>query len=151
MNSKKDAFLKEHGILNRNPEKVLNEKFKSNAFFEPKDLLQVKYEMLRQVIKEGSSVTHVAQQFGISRPIFYQIKRDFEEGGLAGLLPRQRGPKTAHKLVDDVMDFVEYALNRDKALKSSKIAGLINDKFGITVHPRSIERALERRKKNGAS
>ncbi len=151
MDDEKIELLKEHGILNPNPEKVLAEDFKSNLFFDPRDLLQVKYEMLRQVIKGGVTVTRAAQRFGLSRPTFYQVQRAYAEGGLAGLLPRQRGPKAAHKLDDEVMDFVEQALDRDNTLKSGKIADLIEKKFGFTVHPRSIERALERRKKNGAS
>ena len=43
----KNRALKEHGCLNPHAETVRDELFVSNAFFDPRDLLQVKYEMLR--------------------------------------------------------------------------------------------------------
>ncbi len=149
MKSKKAELLKEHGILNPNPEKVLAEDFKSNTFFDSRDLLQVKYEMLRQVIKGGLTVTQAAELYGLSRPTFYQAQQAFNEGGMAGLLPRQRGPRGAHKLSEKVMVFVEQAVNQDSTLRAEAIAKLIEKEFGFSIHPRSIQRALERRKKNG--
>ncbi len=149
MKSKKVESLKEHGILNPNPEKVLAEDFKSNTFFDSRDLLQVKYEMLRQVIKGGLTVTQAAVLYGLSRPTFYQAQQAFNEDGMAGLLPRQRGPRGAHKLSEKVMDFVEQAINQDSTLRAEAIAKLIEKEFGFSIHPRSIQRALERRKKNG--
>ncbi len=149
MKTKKVELLKEHGILNPNPEKVLAEDFKSNAFFDSRDLLQVKYEMLRQVVKGGLTVTQAAKLYGLSRPTFYQVQQAFNEGGMAGLLPRQRGPRGAHKLDEEVMDFVEQAVNQDSTLRAETTAELIEKEFGFSIHPRSVERALERRKKNG--
>lgn len=151
MDDKKIDFLKEHGVLNPHPETVLYEHFQNDNFFDPRDLLQVKYEMLRRVIKESYSVAEASQLFGFSRPTFYQVKRAFDEGGLPGLLPRQRGPKAAHKLDDAVMLFVEQALRQDSSLRPKDLVELIESRFGLTVHPRSIERAFERRKKNSGS
>ena len=149
MKPNKVELLKEHGILNPNPEKVLAGDFMSNAFFDSRDLLQVKYEMLRQVVKGGLTVTQAAKLYGLSRPTFYQVQQAFNEDGMAGLLPRQRGPRGAHKLSEEVMDFVEQAVNQDSTLRAEAIAELIEKEFGFSIHPRSIERALERRKKNG--
>lgn len=151
MVDRKRELLKEYGILNPNPEKVLDEEFKSNTFFDPRDLLQVKYEMLRRVVKDSYPVSRASQLFGFSRPTFYQVQQAFNEGGLAGLLPRPRGPRGAHKLDNEVMAFVEQTLSRESSLRSRELAELIENKFGFTVHPRSIERALDRRKKNGGS
>ena len=99
--------LKEQGILNPNAEKVKDALFEKYDFFNPQDLLQVKYEMLRRVQKDGWTVLKASQQFGFSRPSFYKTQNDFSTKGLPGLIPRQKGPKEAHKLSGDVMEFVE--------------------------------------------
>ena len=66
--------------------------FWGGEFFDPRDLVQVKYEMLRRAREEGVAVSRAAEAFGFSRVAFYQIQRAFESEGLAGLLPRRRGP-----------------------------------------------------------
>ena len=78
----KTRALKEHGCLNPNAETVRDELFLSNAFFDPRDLLQVKYEMLRRVREDGVPVSHAAASFGVSRPTWYQAQRAWKAGGL---------------------------------------------------------------------
>lgn len=147
-NAKKKKSLREQKALNHHPERVQDELFKNNDFFDPKDMVQIKYEMLRRVRIEGWNVKAATQAFGFSRPSFYKAQRDFESGGLVGLLPQKGGPKGAHKLIDDIMDFIEETMGADEALRAPRLVILIKEKFGIDVHPRSIERALFRRKKN---
>src|ERR1700677_699095 len=48
--SRKTEALRQHGSLNPHPEAVRHELFQSSEFFDPADLVQVKYEMLRQVL-----------------------------------------------------------------------------------------------------
>jgi transposase len=139
--------LREQGTLNPNPEGVKDPLFQKNEFFDPRDLLQVKYEMLRRVQTEGSAVTAVARAFGFSRVTFYQILKRFQEDGIGGLIPKLRGPKSAHKLSKNLMAFVETLLAEKPALRSKDIAKLIKIRFDVSVHPRSIERALIRHQK----
>jgi transposase len=106
----------------------------------------VKYEMLRRVRIDGLSVTHAAQAFGFSRPVFYQALAAFEESGLPGLVPRRPGPKHAHKLTDEIVEYLEQQLALDRALRAGTLSERVLEKFGCSVHPRSIERALQRRK-----
>jgi transposase len=47
------------------------------------------------------------------------------------------------------MDFVERAVEEAGPLRSDDLAGMIAEEFGVSVHPRSVERAISRRKKNG--
>ena len=136
--------------VNRRPEAVIDASFQEEAFFDARDVLQVKYEMLRRVRLEGSSVTMAAAAFGFSRVAFYQARKRFEESGVAGLLPKPRGPKRAHKLRGDVVAFLEDALREDPSLRAPALAEGVGERFGMTVHPRSIERALARRRKRGA-
>ncbi len=78
----KTRSLKEHGCLNPHAETVRDELFLSNGFFDPRDLLQVRYEMLRRVREDGVPVSHAAASFGVSRPTWYQAQRAYEAGGL---------------------------------------------------------------------
>lgn len=79
--------LLEEGTLNPSPGKVRDPKFQENEFFDPRDLVQVKYEMLRRVSVERASVTEATEKYGVSRPTYYQTKASFDKGGLAGLVP----------------------------------------------------------------
>ena len=143
--SKVDA-LQRNGTFNKRAKAVQDPLFAENEFFDPQDLLQVKYEMLRRAGKDGLSITEVCSRFGFSRLSFYRLQTAFRQSGIAGLLSRKRGPRQAHKLSDEVMDFVENA--KDKGVGTEAVKKLIEDRFGIRVHRRSIERALGRRKKN---
>lgn len=138
--------LRGHHTLNAHPQKVTDSLFVENEFFDPRDLVQVKYEMLRRVRIDGLSVTHAVQAFGFSRPVFYQALAAFEESGLPGLVPRRPGPKHAHKLTDEIVEYLEQQLALDRALRAGTLSERVLEKFGCSVHPRSIERALQRRK-----
>jgi transposase len=119
--------------------------FRETDFCDARDLVQVKYEMLRRVRVEGQHITDSAAAFGFSRPSFYQAQFAFEEAGLAGLIPKKPGPRRAHKLSDEVMQFVIAVLVSDAAIGAVELAQQVQARFGRKVHPRSIERALARR------
>ena len=90
--AKTDALLEE-GTLNPTPEKVRDPKFQESEFFDPRDAVQVKYEMLRRVSIENASVTEASDEYGISRPTYYQAKANFDAAGIAGLVPKRPGPR----------------------------------------------------------
>jgi len=148
-NDDKTQSLKKCGALNPHPKKVAEKMFSESAleFFDPRDLVQVKYEMLRAVDKKGRSVKQASEAFGFSRPAFYQAQSKFKQEGVTGLVKKRPGPKSAHKLTADVLAFIEEKLEDGKPLRARKLAPLIMEKFGKDVHPRSIERAVTRRKK----
>lgn len=139
--------LEENKTLNKTPDKVLDTNFKNIEFFDPNDILQVKYEMLRYSEEDGVSVLNAAKTYGFSRISFYKIKKAFKEDGLAGLFPNKRGPHRAHKLNGEVMEFVSSLINENPSIRSSSIKEKIMKHFNITVHERSIERAIKRGKK----
>lgn len=148
LSDQKLMALRHYHALHRRPDEVTDEAFVSgDVFFDARDLVQLKYEMLRRVHKEEQSVTQAAAAFGFSRPAFYQAQASFEKEGLAGLLPEPPGPRRAHKLKDEVMDFIEQALTHDASLPAGTLAEMVLERFGLKVHPRSIERALVRWKK----
>jgi transposase len=144
----KAASLRQHHALNPRPAEVTDPAFASgDPFFDARDLVQVKYEMLRRARAEGSTVSAAAAAFGFSRPSFYEAKAAFESAGLPGLLPKRPGPRRAHKLSEAVMSRLEEALAAAPGLSSSELADLVRAEFDLHVHPRSVERALARRPK----
>jgi hypothetical protein len=76
-NSDKQKALQQHGTLNPRPQDVRHPLFQNSEFFDPSDLLQVKYEMLRQVHVDKRAVSRTAKEFGFSRPSFYQAEFAF--------------------------------------------------------------------------
>ena len=139
--------LKAQGLLNAHPERVRAAHFLSGEFFDARDLLQVKYEMLRQARIEGDAKSEAATMFGLSRPTFYQAEAAFNKAGLNGLLPRQRGPKGAHKLTAALMAYIERRVQTGAPIHARALAHEIKEELGLAIHPRSIERALARKKK----
>ena len=148
-NNGKVERLKEYGAFNPHPENVTAEPFLDPVldFFDSRDLVQVKYEMLRAVDKEGYSVKEASAAFGFSRPAFYQAQSQLRDGGIAGLIKKRPGPKSAYKLTPEILEFIEGKTAQGRPLRARKLAPLIKEKFGKNVHPRSIERAMARRKK----
>ena len=138
--------LLEEGTLNPTPEKVHDRKFRENEFFDSRDLVQVKYEMLRRVSMDRASVTHATEEYGVSRPTYYQSKASFEKGGIAGLVPRKRGPRGPHKLQGEALQFVEQQLVAGEPVRARELAKLVRQTFGLNIHPRTIERAAAGKK-----
>lgn len=145
----KIAALLQQGVLNPRPLGVVDALFQDSDFFDRHDLLQVKYEMLRRVRVDGASVSAAAESFGFSRPAFYQAQAAYTSAGLPGLIPQRPGPRQAHKLSAEVMDFLLEHLRHDSSLRALALCQLVGERFGLAVHPRSIERALQRQRKKG--
>ena len=143
----KPLELKRTGTLNPRPDSVSDTLFKENPFFDRKDLLQVRYEMLRRHSVEGVSIVDVAAKFGVSRPTVYQAQAAFQQAGLSGLLPKHRGPKEGHKLSADVIEYVRILRAAEPTLTTVACVQAVQKEFGITVHRRSLERALAGKKK----
>lgn len=143
----KTERLRRTGLLNPRPATVQAPWFQSGDFFDPRDLLQVKYEMLRHAQVEGATKAEAAALFGLSRPTYYQAEAAFAHEGLAGLLPKSRGPKGAHKLTATVMALIDQCRCADRTVSARTLAHEIAARLGLSVHPRSIERALARPKK----
>ncbi len=144
----KAQALRQRGCLNQQPDAVTDDLFHDNKFFDRRDLVQVRYEMLRRVKKEGVAVQKAAADFGVSRPTWYQAWNAFLQGGLPALVPSRPGPRQAHKLKPDIVEVLRRARHEQPDLRIQDLVDLVNDRFGIRVHPRSIERALQRSKKN---
>lgn len=140
----KEEALRTARALNPRPETVVAEEFATSEFFDPRDLIQVRYEMVRRVRVEGGTVSAAAAEFGFSRPSWYTAAAAIDDGGLPGLLRARPGPRRAHKLSDEVVSFIAEALEAEPELRAAELAGRVEEFFGVGVHPRSVERALAR-------
>jgi transposase len=129
----------------RRPEAVVDQGFRSAEFFDARDLVQVKYEMVRRVEADGVSVSAAAGGFGFSRQSYYSAARALADEGLAGLVPARPGPRSVHKLTAEVLDHLEGLRQADPGLGAAALAAAVAERFGVTVHRRSVERALARR------
>jgi transposase len=143
--------LRQTRTLNPRAEAVVDAEFGSSEFFDARDLVQVKYEMVRRVEVDGLPVTRAAAAFGLSRPAYYAAAQALRGEGLPGLVPAKPGPRRAHKLTDQVLDHAEAVLAADPALRPADLVEPLAARFGVRVHPRSIERALARREADRGS
>jgi transposase len=140
----KEEALRAARALNPRPEAVTDPAFAESEFLDARDLVQVRYEMVRRVRAEGQTVSAAAASFGFSRPSWYAAAAALDQGGLPGLLPVRPGPRRGHKLTEEIMAFLIAALADDPALRPDELARRVEQSFSVTVHPRSVERAVER-------
>ena len=103
--------------------------------------------MLRRVKVDQQTVSESAAAFGFSRPTYYQAEAEFQREGLFGLVPQKRGPRRAHKLTAEVLGFVRELRAGNPRVATAEVAAAIEQRFQVTVHRRSIERALARQEK----
>lgn len=140
----KTQALARHNTLHPHPDCVTDPLFATHPFFDPRDLLQVKYEMLRRVHTDGVSITEAVQGFGLSRPTFYDAQAELEAGGLQALVPQKKGPRRASKMTPEVMAAVTEILEMEPRLSPAVVAQRLAVRYGFAVHGRSVARALER-------
>jgi transposase len=144
----KVAALEATRSLNPHPEKVTEPVFLASGFCDSRDLVQVKYEMVRRVRVDRVPVTRAAAEFGYSRQAYYQAASALDAGGPAALAAGKPGPKGPRKLTEPVMARIDQALAAEPETGAKALAALVEREFGIRVHPRSIERALAKRRES---
>lgn len=131
--------LEEAGLVHARPEAVTTPLFVSGgSFFMAADKLQVKYEMLRAHVCDGVTVTAAAAAHGYSRAAFYLVAAAFEERGMAGLIDERPGRRGPLKLTEEIIGFLQSA---SPETSGAELAGAVLDRFGVSLHRRTVERA----------
>ncbi len=143
----KESYLQDHGVLNPHPENVQDELFLANEFFDPRDLLQVRYEMIRRHQIDKVSVLETSKQFGVSRVTFYQIAGLYDSLGLIGLVPQKPGPKSPTKCTEEIIEFVRQQRSQQPDITWEILIQEVYEEFGVSLHHRTIERRLTSVKK----
>jgi transposase len=146
----KARALRAAGALNPQAAAVTDPVFQGHPFFDPRDLVQVKYEMLRRVQVDGQSVTQTTARFGFSRPVFYAAQAALEQGGLPALVPQRPGPRRRHKVRPEILRFLQEVRMAEPRARLSELVERVEQRFGVRLHPRTIERVLGPRPKNAA-
>jgi len=144
----KDENLKKSGYFNKNHANVTAGIFDSSPFFDKRDIVQVRYEMIRAASNNEGSVAVIADAYGFSRKSYYQVSKAFQSGGLFALIPKKKGPKRPSKLNAETSAFINTFCEEHKNAKSSEISDALEAEKGVKVHPRNIYRHL---KKNRSS
>ena len=147
----KRKALQATGTLNPRSAQVRHPLFQQSAFFDPQDLLQLKYETLRALEVEGCPLAKAAREFGLSRPTIYEAQTQFEQQGLDGLLPHKRGPKAAHKVTAEILQYLQEQVAAEPAVKAGELAHRVRQRYTVQVHPRTIQKALKAKAKRGRS
>jgi transposase len=130
--------LERIGLLHPRAEAVTAPLFVGGQpFFAPFDKVQVKYEMLRATLVDGVSATEAARSHGYSRAAFYLCLASFNEQGLLGLLDERRGRRGPLKLTPEIASF----LREGGARSGAELAEEIEQRFGVRLHRRTVERA----------
>jgi transposase len=146
-NDKKLETLRANGSFNRHAASVASPLFAENPYFDPRDLVQVKYEMLRAVKNGEASVTDASRQFGFSRAAYYKTERRFGESGVEGLCLRKTGPKAPAKATDDVLDFAAGLKAGRPGITNDEVVREIQAKKGVGLSKRSLQRARAKKKR----
>ena len=145
--TEKQDRLRKAGTLNRTPDNVSDPMFTAGDFFDARDLLQVRYEMVRLVRIGQATLAQAAARFGVSRPTCFRMVKAFDSAGLQGLIPAPRGPRGPHKITPQMLRFVDDYRARHGRVGARRLVPLIEAEFGVRVHPRGLEKALERSQK----
>lgn len=110
-------------------------------FIDAEDKVTRKLAMLVQGQCLGVSAEEAAQNFGFSRPRYYQVKKLFEEQGNKGLVDSKRGPKQKHVCNETVVGQVRRHRYLDPEASSDVIAQKLRQ-TGLNVSKRSVERII---------
>jgi transposase len=107
-----------------------------SGFFLSADKVQVKYEMLRAHVVDGAAVSRAAFEHGYSRASFYVVAASFEASGMLGLLDERRGRRGPLRLSPEIVAFLRSAEGSGAVL-----AQQVEERFGVRLHRRTVERA----------
>jgi transposase len=145
----KRQALRASGTFNPRHAQVRHALFQRSDFFDPQDLLQLKYETLRALKAADYSIARAAIEFGLSRPTIYQAQSQFQAQGLEGLLPHKRGPKSPHKLTAKVREHLWKLTSAEPDVSALELTRRIRQRFKVKLHPRTVEKALNSKAKKG--
>jgi len=142
----KKETLVANGTYYKRYQSVKKQGFRVGGFYDPMDIIQVKYEMIREAQDSGRSIRDVAEDFGFSRTAYYAIKEGFDTCGMLAFIPEKKGPREQHKLTVTLRELIdEYTAVHPKA-SAAAIAGVILSEKGVSISKRTIERYKAKKK-----
>ncbi len=144
VNDDKAEFLRTEGMINPKPARVVHPLFQSIEFFDPLDIAQVRYEMLRSARVEDSSVKEACRLFGFSREYFYQLERDFMARGYVALLGSTKGRRPLIALNQEIINYLIHRKMAEPQLTSEDLRKEIWETHQVECSRRTVERVLKK-------
>lgn len=144
MDDTKKQFLQKEGLINPKPERVNYELFESNVFFDPLDLPQVRYEMIRTARVDNISVAKVCRLFGFSREYFYKLERNFMDRGFVALVGSPKGRRPIIGLNNEILNFIIHRKINNPTLSGEEIRKEILQLYKLDCSRRTVERVIEK-------
>ena len=133
-------FLKYVRCLHPTPELVHDERFQEEGgFFDPKDIVQVKYELLRLCHVEGNDVASACARFGFSRTTYYKVYEAFLDGGIPALMGRPKGRPKPIKLNEIVLGYLIAEKAKNPNLAALKMVSDIMNRYAVKLSERMIQ------------
>lgn len=144
MTESKKKFLQQEGLLNPKPKRVSHPLFETLGFFDPFDLPQVRYEMIRTARVENISVAKACNLFGFSREYFYKLERTFMARGYVSLLGSTRGRRPIIALNQEVVNFIVHRKIEEPKLSGENLLQEIRRLYNVHCSRRTVERIVEK-------
>ncbi len=144
MSQQKVDFLRSEGLLNPRSERVTHPLFETLDFFDPLDLPQVRYEMLRAARVEGCSVVHACRLLGFSREYFYRLERAFTKRGYVALLGAPMGRRPLIALNQEIVNFIVHRKLEEPKLSGEQLRQEILRLYKVDCSRRTVERIVEK-------
>ncbi len=131
--------------LHRSPESVKDETFiEQSDFFDPKDIVQVKYELLRRCEVDGRDVAATCLDFGFSRTTYYKVQQAFLSGGMPSLMGRQRGRPKPIKVTDVVLGYTIAEKAKNPKLTAKDMAAALDARYHVHLSERMVQYLWQR-------
>ncbi len=144
MTETKKKFLEQEGLLNPKPERVSHPLFESLDFFDPLDLPQIRYEMIRAGRVENISVADACKLFGFSREYFYKLERAFMARGYVALLGSTMGRRPIIALNQEVANFIVHRKIEEPKVSGESLRLEIRQNYNVDCSRRTVERIVEK-------
>ena len=108
---------------------------------QPDDTTSLKMLMLIEGIY-GLGVKHSIKKYGYTEQRYYQLLKDYQREGSAGLSDKKRGPKQSSRRTEKVIQ----QIIRHRFLDPESSAAVIAQKLkqtGVSISLRSVERTIQ--------
>ncbi len=144
MAENKKKFLEQEGLLNPKPQRIAHPLFETIDFFDPLDLPQVRYEMIRAARAEKNTVAEACKLFGFSREYFYKLERAFMARGYVALLGSTMGRRPIIALNQEVVNFIVHRKIEEPKLSGENLRQEIQRLYNVDCSRRTVERIVEK-------
>ena len=145
----KEEHLRATQTFNTNYAKINDPIFQRSGIMDPRDLLLVRFELVRSLELDGKPIEEVCSQYGISPCTARRYVRDMKERGLIALVPEKRGPNGPSVMTDEIANYIDKYLTDHPKASAGKVYQSLVDAKKVTIGKRTVERYISSKKGKG--